>query len=226
MNDAITVLLHARIVGDHHHGTAILARQCVQQRRHMLAGFAIQRRRRFVGEQDRRRTDQCPGNRHPLFLATGQFRRMRMRAFTESEPFQQLQRTFAIGNAMTLAVAMVFDIQCQRDVFPGTQGRKQVVVLENETKVLPAQRAQLFAIKFAECVAKQFQLAGGRRQQTAHDLQQRGFAGTGRADQQCHFTGANIKIDPRQRVHGRFAATVGVIDAAQLQRQWMGRAHR
>src|SRR5207342_3133823 len=72
--DAIAMLRHIRIVRDQHHGVVFLL-QALEQSQDLLAGAAVERASRLVGEQDRRAVDQRSRDGDTLLLSAGKLAR-------------------------------------------------------------------------------------------------------------------------------------------------------
>ena len=69
---AVHALGQREIVGDRHHGLAVLVDQFAQHLEHLLAGVRIERAGRLVGENDRRLVGERARHRHALALAAGE----------------------------------------------------------------------------------------------------------------------------------------------------------
>ena len=72
MNDAVGVLGDFVLVRDQD-DRAALAVQLREERHDLLAGLGVEVAGGLVGQQDRGRIDQRPGNGHALALAAGEF---------------------------------------------------------------------------------------------------------------------------------------------------------
>jgi hypothetical protein len=73
--EQLDVAVHAcgqgEIVGDRHHGLAVLVDQLAQNLKHLLAGLGIERTCRLIGQNDWRLVGERAGHRHALALAAG-----------------------------------------------------------------------------------------------------------------------------------------------------------
>ena len=93
------------IVGDRHHGLAVLVDQFAQHLEHLLAGLGIERAGRLVGEDDRRLVGERARHRDALALAAGQLVRPLVHVIGEAERAEQIVRARAHGLAPTGARA-------------------------------------------------------------------------------------------------------------------------
>ena len=67
-NTGRVLLRQLRVMGYHHYQTVFC--HLPQQIHNLHAGTAVQRSRRLIRQQDIRIVDQCPGDGHPLHLAS------------------------------------------------------------------------------------------------------------------------------------------------------------
>jgi hypothetical protein len=72
---AVGVGGHVGLVGDHHHGDALVAVEGGQQVHDLAAAGGVEVAGGLVGEEQRGPGDQRPGDRHPLLLAAGELGR-------------------------------------------------------------------------------------------------------------------------------------------------------
>jgi hypothetical protein len=56
-------------MGGHHHCRTFFG-NCVQQSHNLRSGFGVEIAGRFIGQNKRRRIEQCPRNDHPLLFTT------------------------------------------------------------------------------------------------------------------------------------------------------------
>jgi len=96
-------------------------RQAVEDFHHGERTFAVERRGRLVGEDDRRLVGERACDRHPLLLAAGEFGDARLRAVLHVERGEHLQRDGA-----RLGVGYAGQHRQQRDVVGGVEKRDQV----------------------------------------------------------------------------------------------------
>ena len=119
--------------------------------------------------------DQRAGERHPLLLASGQFRRQVPGLVAQPD----------VGQCLHGAVFALCGIDAERDersldIFLGGQGGDEVKGLEDEADRGRAYPGELAFPQAGEILAVQFDGAGGRAVQGAEDLQQGALAVAGR----------------------------------------------
>ena len=89
VNDPVGPGFQARVVGHADHGGAVFGGGPAQQADDHLAVFAVERRGRFVGEQDLRVLGQGAGDRDALLLAAGQGVGPLVQTMTQAHFFQR-----------------------------------------------------------------------------------------------------------------------------------------
>src|SRR4249919_2578159 len=102
--DAIAMLRHIRIVCDQHHGVVFLL-QALEHSQDLLAGAAVERAGRLVGEQDRWAVDQRSRDGDALLLSAGQLVRAMPGAFAQAHGFQRVTCTLQSLLALDVGVA-------------------------------------------------------------------------------------------------------------------------
>ena len=200
-------------MADDDHGAVFPVRQRLQRGDDILATLAIERGGRLIGKDQAGLARQCPRNGHALFLATRQFGGKMIGAIAHVEALEQLQR-----RRLLLAWRKLLEIERDGDVFPGAQGRKQVVMLEDEADMGKAQGRQGFGIERMQRLSVQGDTPLAWPQQAAHHLQQGGLARAARTEQQGHLAGAHVERDVAQRRQGSRALAIGdadILDAQQ-----------
>jgi hypothetical protein len=100
-----------------------------------------------------------------------------------------------------LAPAQTREQQRQLDIFIRRQDRQQIERLENEPDILIPPIGQLRLIQFGDIDALHVALPARRPIDAGEDVQQRGFAGTGRPHEREKFAGSDIERDVIQRGH-------------------------
>ena len=83
---------HFHLVGDEQDGQAELAVDVLQQRQDRARRLGIERRGRFVGQQQRRAGGKRPGDADALLLAAGERRRIGLRLVGETDEIEQFAR--------------------------------------------------------------------------------------------------------------------------------------
>lgn len=81
------------VVGDQQCSNVVVDGQPHQQINDGGTALAVQRAGRFIDDQHRRIRHECPRDIDPLSLTTGQLRRPRVRAISQSNGIEQFERT-------------------------------------------------------------------------------------------------------------------------------------
>ena len=149
-----------------------------QLRGNRAARGRIERRQRLVQQQRLRLQRKRPRQRHPLPLAAGQPRRAGSRQVPDPDPLEQRIDVGAVG--------AVGDVLAHRHV------REQRVVLEHEPATAPLRR-QIAPVAEPE-VAVALDAAARGRIEPRDQAQQRGLAGTGRADDGQHAVDVELHV--------------------------------
>ena len=200
----------ALVVGHIHRGHAELFVQAAQFDLHVFAQFFVQRRQRFVHQQNARLEDNRPRQRHALLLAAGQL----MNAAV-AEALQLHGRQRAFHARMNFVFVDAAQLQRKADVGRDIQVREQRVVLKHHADFAAVRRHANY-FRLAE-----LQTAGIRAGEAGQYHQQRGFAGAGRAQQGQEFPAAHLEVDAVQRVNG----AVGFGHRANVNRQRVDALH-
>ncbi len=81
----------------------------------------------------------------------------------------------------------------QHHVFDGGEIRHEMELLKDEADFFGAIANELIFVEFGEIGAIDDDAAGGQRVETAENIDERGFAGAGRAHQRDPFAGADVE---------------------------------
>ena len=80
---------HSRIVSHNHHCPSPIPRQRRQNLHHGLSALGIERRRRFVRQDDPRLARECSSDRNPLLLTAAHVRRIVLAPIGKAHLLQQ-----------------------------------------------------------------------------------------------------------------------------------------
>ena len=127
----------------------------------------------LVGKDHVGLIDQRPRHAHALLLASGKLRRQMPQPVAQSHAAQRL-RGFAL-------IREAVEILRQHHVFKRRQIRNQVELLKDEADFLRAKAGQRVAGKRGDFLPVERHAPGGRCIEATEDIQQRAFAGAGRA---------------------------------------------
>ena len=192
-------------MGDEHAGEFQLFVQLTQPAAQLFAHLRIQRAERFVQQQNLRFHRRGARQRHALFLAAGQLRRIAVGQMAQLYHFQQLG-DFLFDRRGVRPLAARQHGQAEGDVVEHRHVAEQRIVLKHEA------HAPVARVHVADVGAVEAQLAAALAFQPGNDAQQRGLAGTGRPEQRHHLAGSNIERDIVQYL----GATEGLVDAVNL----------
>ena len=112
--------------------------QRIQQGHDFDPGFGIQSPGRFVGKQDFRLVNQCPGDGDPLTLSAGQFGGTVIQPGFESHSLGNGCRHFESAGPGDTCIS-----QGKGDVFQNSQISEQVELLEHKTYFAVADGGEL-----------------------------------------------------------------------------------
>ncbi|MCY1232780.1 hypothetical protein D9M72_452940 [compost metagenome] len=178
------------VVGDEDEGDAELVLQRLQFDLHRLTQVLVERRQRFVEQQEFRPGDDGAGQRHALLLAAGEL--ARPAAFHAFQSYH-LQGGGDLFTARRLGDAR--DFQRIGDVFADRHVRKQRIVLEDRVDRAAVGRP------VGDVLAVDEDRAAVEFDETADRLQQRGLAAAGRPEQGQEFVAADVEIDAVESGH-------------------------
>ena len=193
-------------MGDDDDRHAGFAARILQQLQNCLTGLVVQCAGGFIAQQQLRILRQRAGNGHTLLLTAGQLTGEILAAGLQThvaQHFFRVQRLFA-------------NLICQLHVFQCRQITDQIIKLEHKAHIVTAIFRQLFFVQAGNFTAIQQDLAGAEGIHTAQNIQQCGFTGTGRADNDHQFALFNFKIHIVQRVDLHFACPIVFSDIMKL----------
>ena len=176
---------------------------------HHLAAAGIERAGGLVGQDDFAAVHQGAGNGHALLLAAGELVGLVVFLAFQAQ----------IGQKPGGAFIPLFLIHAgihggQRHVFARAQCAQEVVALENEAELAPAQRGQFVAAHLHGFHAVDLIRTGSSAVEAAEDVHQRGFAGAGLADDGDEIAFLDGEADVFQNVDAVGAFAEIAVDVA------------
>ena len=198
------------LVGDHHDRGAVDLVELVEQPEHLVAAVGVEVAGRLVGEDDRRPVEQRPGDRHPLPLAAAEHRGG-CAARCSSPTLASISRRAPLALRPGYAGVQ----QALGDVVERGQPVEQVERTGTRTRSgAPAAPAssRLATSSPVSCPSTTHG-ARGAAVEGAHDVQQRGLAGPGRADDGHQLARVHGKVDAVQHLE----VAVALPELAHLQ---------
>ena len=124
------------VVGDDHHGHALLPAGVLKELQNLLARHIVQGARGLVAEEELGVLGQGPGNGHPLLLAARELGREVAQPLPQAHVPQDL-----LGGEGILA-----DLGGQLHILQGGQVLHQIVELEHKPDVVPAVKGELLLV--------------------------------------------------------------------------------
>src|SRR5450830_155092 len=186
---------HRQLMADDDDGHAKARIDVAQGVQQGARGFRVQRGSRFVAQQHVGVAGQCAGNRHALFLAARQLRRIAVQLVRQAHQRQ----AFLDAGSDLLALGRAMDFQGKGHVVVDAGVLQQIELLENHADILAriAQRALAQAGQFS---ASDSNAAAIGAFEQVNQAQQGRFAGAALADQAENIAGINLQRDRFDRV--------------------------
>ena len=188
------------IVGDQQGGDIFLAENIAQFTGQGPAQVQIQAGKRFVQQKQGRAGGQCPCQRHPLLLATGQLMGVTVFHAGQPDPVQALADSLALLRARLFA-------QAERHIVGHGQVGKKGMFLEHHAQA-PLFRRQLTAAA-GDLPALDVDTATRDRFQPGNGAQGGGFATAAGPEQAGNFAGGQLQA--QILYHGLLVVTAGQV---------------
>lgn len=192
VHDAVEVGRGFGVVGNHDDGLAEVLVQAAKHFQNDFGVFGVKVSGGLVGEEDFGLVDDGAGDRDALLFTTGKFSGAVIEAFFDAEhPRDDLEAV------RIEAVAM--NVLRDGDISLGSEGRKKVEALEDESDFVTAQLGTLGVGHRGEIVAVDKNAAARSLCQTADDVKERRFAATRWPHDSDGFPGEDVEIDATER---------------------------
>ena len=188
----------AHVVGDQDDAGVDAVAQVAHQLEDLRLHRDVERRRRLVGDEQRRVARQRLGDHRPLPLATGQLMRVDVDAplgVGDLDQREQLDRPLPsrLGSHRVVAAQHLGDLEA--DGVDGVERRHRL--LEDHRRLSAADLAQRVAVDADDLLAAQLDRAAHRgvlRQQPEHRHRRRRLARSGLADDGQHLAGEQVEL--------------------------------
>ena len=181
------------VVSDHHDRRAAMSGRADEQVDHLGTSRRVERTGRLVGEDGLRFTDERPGDRHALRLATGEFAGTPSGFICETDLSQ-----YCAGPADRLAPGDAVDHQRQGDVLVGGEFGEELVVLEDEAEPATPQYRPGRVVQLVDPLTTEPDLALIRTENAGQNMQQGRLAIAARPHHRKRLTRANRDINASQ----------------------------
>ena len=175
-------------MGDHDHQPVL--GNLLQKIHNLHTGFRVQSAGGFVGQQNIRVIHQGTGNGHSLHLTAGHLIGLFMKLIAQANGFQG-----NLGPLFALRGRNAGDGQCQLHIGKDALMGNQIIALEHEADGVVAVGIPVPVIVFLGGNAVDDQITAVVTVQTADDIEQRGLAGAGGAQD------GNKLIVPQVQTH-------------------------
>ncbi len=110
------------------------------------------------------------------------------------------------------------DLRHQRHILARGEAGDEIVELEDEADMIAAVKRQLALVHPGEVVLMEQHLAGGRPVESTQDIQEGGFAGTRRSQQNQDFGIEDIEVDAAQGGNVDLARAIDLCKAVDVKR--------
>ena len=197
---------------DDHDGHTGFVRGILQQFENRLAGIVVQSAGRLVTEQQFRILGERARDRDTLLLTAGELRREIIDAGSKSD----------LGQCFPGVHRILADLRGQRNVLERGQVLNQIVELKNKTDLVASVGGQLAGVVFGNLFTIEKYSSFGERVHAAKDIQQRGLARAGRADDDTDLTFFNLKRGVAQCLNGDFSHMVDFFYVLKFYKRFHG----
>ena len=164
--------------------------QPVKQPEHLFSARLIECTGRLVSEQQSRLPDKRPRDRHSLLLSSGEFTRLVVNPFRESEHLDRIH-----AHLLRLFQGQPPDEQWHHDILGHIIGLDEMVLLKNEADLFIPDPGQLLLLRLPDADAVEHVCPGIRFIHTADHIHQGTLSGTGRTQDREEFPLLHLKTD-------------------------------
>ena len=198
-------------MGNHDNGHAQRGLKFAQQQKNLLTVDAVQISRGFVGEKNRWPVDQRACQCAPLLFAAREFAGAVFAARAKTHTVE------SFTDAGTALAAIDFrKAQREFDIFLQGHARQEIKGLKNHADGFTAVAREIFRAELGEIFIANPDTAGSRAVKSGEHAEQRGFTGTGAAQQGQKFAGGNGESDSGDGANHRFTEAVIAADVFSL----------
>src|SRR5208337_4184734 len=211
-HDAVSDRTHGRVMGHDQEGPVFLPRQAPEELQHLSSGVGIKISRRFIGQDHRSGTCQCPGDGHPLLLTSREVARPKVPAIGQAHGIEHPH-----GLAPGPDAAPAANVQGVDNILHCRQRWKQVVLLKDESDRSAADRPEPAGPAHVDLTALDGQPAPPGSQQAAQDTQQGRLARPRGTFKSHDLAAAERQRDAPQDLHLVRALAIGLGDVTRLE---------
>ena len=201
-HDPVGVRGGDRIVGDHDDRLLVLVDGVAHEVEDLGAGVRVEVSGRLVGEDDLGLARQGAGHRDPLLLPAGELARAVLQPVVETDRRDDLVDP-------RLVAGLAAEHQREEDVLPGVERGDQVVRLEDEADLGPAQLGQVLVVELGEVGVADVHGAGRERVEPGEAVHQGALPRTRRTHDRGVPAGLEGDGDP---VEGADLALADAVD--------------
>ena len=208
----VSLVGNAGVVSGHDQGAAALGAELKEKVQDFSSGFGIEVAGGFIGNQQRGMIDEGARNGDPLLFTAGKLRGTMFYSFFQPDPAEQL---FGFADRFTVGTAR--DPGRHGDVFQSVKFGQKVIGLENETDLTITDLSQFAVGKLICAFAVEDDIALIGCIQSGQQIQQGGFAGTGRAAQGNELARPHVHGNAAQDLQFAFADKKGFMESLSLE---------
>jgi hypothetical protein len=192
MNGAVGMTSEALVVGNHADcGTGLV--EILEQLHHGIAVFRIEVSGRLIGEKYQRTPYECPGDRNPLLLPSGELAGEVFRAMGHPDPFERF-----VGAGFTFCGPHPTIREREFDIFVDREVTDEIEALEYKADLLVTDPGAFAELEAGDRFVIEQVLAFRRGIQETKDGKQRGLAASGRTANGDILSGLDFHMDARQ----------------------------
>ncbi len=200
-----------RLVGDQQPGRARVA-ACPQHGEHPFTSERVKGAGRLVGEDQPTLTDQRPGDRDPLLLATGHLVGIAVGQLVQPQLVQG-----ADGGPPGLADPAAVELEREADVLGRGERRDEVEVLEDHADPAATQRGEVGRAQRRGRLAVDLDAASGRQVEGAREVEQGRLAAAAGAHDRDELTGLDGEAHAVEGAHRGGSGAVDAVDVGHAQ---------
>jgi hypothetical protein len=162
----------------------------------------------LVTDDEARLVDECSGKCDALLLAAGEGAGIVVCAAGHAEAIEDLFGAFDGGGAIDPSGE-----EWNGGVFCGGEGWEKIVLLEDETEVLPPKEDLVSARHFGELLAEDGDFAFGWIEEASDDGDEGGFATATGANEEGHLAAVGLEVDAAKDIDFGVTSAEGFSDA-------------
>ena len=186
-------------MGNHHNRGAEIPSDLLKDRQHLDAGLVIQSGSWLVGEDDLRALDNGTGYRHTLLLPAGQRGRIVPGPIREAH----------LGDRLGGRHGVRRNVRDKLHVFLRREIGHEIIGLKDEAEVVSSEQGKFLIGGMGKIFSVNEKLALGEKIHAGDDVDHRGLAAAGLAQNHHKLIPIDVQVDPLQ--HAGHPVTGGIV---------------